>query len=88
MRLPAVTRLNPSELVSAIVIRTLSTGIPSSSAAIIAIEMREPATSAVPVMIVTDPSGAMFMDVDVSPPRLNQNPDATPRPCPSGTGDL
>ncbi len=88
VRLPAVTRLKPRELVSAMVTRIFSTSMPSSSAAIIAIEMREPATSAVPVMIVTVPSGATFSDVEVSPPRLNQNPAATPRPRPSGTGEL
>ena len=59
-----------------------------TSAAIMAMEMREPATSAVPTVIVTVPSGARLRVAEVSPPRLNQNPPATPRPCPSGSGDL
>ena len=88
VRLPAVTRLKPSECVSAITARTRSTGMPNSSAAIIDIDMREPATSAVPRMIVTVPSGARFIDPAVSPPLLNQKPQAMPRPWPSGTGDL
>ena len=45
VRLPAVTMLKPSALVSAMTARTLSTGMPSSSAAIMLIDMREPATS-------------------------------------------
>ena len=88
VREPAVTRLKPSEWVSAITARTLSTGMPSSSAAIIEIEMREPATSVVPRMSVTEPSMPMFKVPVVSPPRLNQKPAAMPRPLPSGTGEV
>ena len=73
---------------SASTARTLSTGMPSSSATIIEIEMREPATSAVPSVIVTEPSGATCSAEDVSPPRLNQKPVEMPRPQPFGTGDL
>ena len=73
---------------SAITARTLSTGMPSSSAAIMLMEMREPATSVVPRMMVTDPSVAILSVPVVSPPRLNQKPVAMPRPCPFGTGDL
>ena len=62
--------------------------MPNSSAAIIDMDMREPATSAVPRMIVTVPSGARLTVPVVSPPRLNQKPQATPRPWPFGTGDL
>ena len=39
-------------------------------------------------MMLTDPSGVMVSDPVVSPPRLNQNPAATPRPSPGLTGDL
>ncbi len=88
VRLPAVTRLNPSELVSEKETRTLSTGMPSSSAAIMAMEIREPATSAVPITTVTVPSGAKVNDPAVSPPRLNQKPVDIPLPSPSLTGDL
>ncbi len=52
------------------------------------IEIRDPATSEVPRMIVTEPSGATFNVPVVSPPRLNQNPAATPRPWPGGRGEL
>jgi len=68
--------------------RTLSTGMPSSSAAIMLMEMREPATSVVPRMSVTEPSIAILSVPVVSPPRLNQKPAATPRPWPGGTGEL
>jgi hypothetical protein len=44
------------------------------------IEMREPATSLVPRISVTEPSMAMLSVPVVSPPRLNQKPAATPRP--------
>jgi hypothetical protein len=88
VRLPAVTRLKPSEWVSAMTARTLSTGMPSSSAAIMLMEMREPATSEVPRISVIEPSVATFRVPVVSPPRLNQKPAATPRPWPSGTGEL
>ena len=88
VRLPAVTRLKPSEWVSAITARTLSTGMPSSSAAIIEIEMREPATSVVPRMSVTEPSMPMLSVPVVSPPRLNQKPDGDAAALPSGTGEV
>ncbi len=68
--------------------RTLSTEMPSSSAAIMLIEMREPATSVVPRLSVTEPSTAMLRLPAVSPALLNQNPAATPRPWPAGTGEL
>ena len=61
--------------------------MPSSSATIMEMEMREPATSAVPMVIVTDPSGATFSVEEVSPPRLNQKPVEMPRPWPLGTGE-
>ena len=79
-RLPAVTRLKPSVLVSPMIGRTLSTLMPNSSAAIMQMETREPATSGLPSNNVTVPSGVMLSDAVVSPPRLNQNPVATPRP--------
>ena len=54
--------------------------MPSSSAAIIDIDAREPPISGLPSVRFTVPSGVMFMLTQVLPPKLNQNPQATPRP--------
>jgi len=80
-RLPPVRKLKPSEPVSPMIGRTLSYGMPSSSAATIASDARRPPISGVPAISDTLPSSFTVSDADVSPPMLNQNPEATPRPC-------
>ncbi len=79
-RLPPVRKLKPSVLVSPMIGLTFSSGMPSSSAAIIASEAREPPMSGVPATSVTVPSSPRLSAAQVSPPMLNQNPEATPRP--------
>ena len=79
-RLPPVRKLKPSALVSPMIGLTLSSAMPSSSAAIIASEAREPPMSGVPATSVTLPSSPRLSAAQVSPPMLNQNPEATPRP--------
>ena len=79
-RLPPVTWLNPIEAVSPTIGRTFSTGMPSTSAAIMAIEAREPPISGLPETIVAVPSSLMWQAPEDSPPMLNQKPQATPRP--------
>ena len=66
--------------------RMRSSGMPSVSAAIIETEARVPPMSGVPVIRPTLPSSLTFIVAQVSPPMLNQNPEATPRPWwgPSG----
>ena len=54
--------------------------MPSSSAAIIVIEAREPPISGLPSLRLTVPSLLIAIETLVSPPKLNQNPQATPRP--------
>ncbi len=61
--------------------RTLSYGTPSSSAATMASEARRPPMSGVPAINDTVPSSFTVSDALVSPPMLNQKPEATPRPC-------
>ena len=60
--------------------------MPSSSAAIRHIEARAPPMSGVPAISVTVPSSFRLIEAEVSPPMLNQKPEATPRPWfgPSG----
>ena len=66
--------------------RTFSSSMPSSSAAMMQSEAREPPMSGVPAISVAVPSSLMLSEAQVSPPMLNQNPEATPRPWlgPSG----
>ena len=80
-RLPPVRKLKPSEPVSPMIGRTLSYGMPSSSAATIASDARRPPMSGVPAISDTVPSSFTVSEADVSPPMLNQKPEATPRPC-------
>ncbi len=80
-RLPPVRKLKPSEPVSPMIGRTLSKGTPSSSAATAANEARRPPMSGVPAMRDTVPSSFTVSETLVSPPILNQKPEATPRPC-------
>jgi hypothetical protein len=49
-------------------------------------EAREPPTSTVPTASVTEPSGVTLTSTQVWPPKLNQKPQAMPRPwfLPSG----
>ena len=61
--------------------RTLSSGTPSSSAATMASEARRPPMSGVPAISESVPSSLTVSDTEVSPPMLNQKPEATPRPC-------
>ena len=58
----------------------------STSAAISAEDAREPPMSGVPAISVTVPSSLTLIAAEVSPPMLNQKPEATPRPWlgPSG----
>ncbi len=79
-RLPPVRNENPIELVSPTIGRTFSTGMPSTSAAIIAIEAREPPMSGLPDTTTAVPSSLMCTAALDSPPMLNQKPEATPRP--------
>ena len=78
-RLPPVRKLKPRELVSPIMGLINSIGTPSSSDAIIAMEARDPPISGVPSVSPTVPSSLIVMDELVSPPILNQKPEATPR---------
>ena len=59
---------------------------PSSSAAIMHSEARRPPMSGVPAVSDSVPSSLSDSDTAVSPPMLNQKPEATPRPwfLPSG----
>ena len=61
-------------------VRTFSYGMPSSSAAIWLMAAREPPMSGLPSITLTVPSAVMLSDTQVSPPKLNQKPQATPRP--------
>ncbi len=79
-RLPPVRNEKPIELVSATIGRTRSTGMPRISAAIIAIEAREPPISGVPTATTAVPSSLTWIAALDSPPMLNQKPEATPRP--------
>jgi hypothetical protein len=79
-RLPPVTCVKPIEAVSATIGFTRSTGIPSVSAAIIAIEAREPPISGLREATLTEPSSLMCTCALDAPPTLNQKPQATPRP--------
>jgi len=70
----------PIELVSATIGRTRSTGMPRISAAIIAIEAREPPTSGVADRddgraVLVDMAGSARLAADIEP-----EPDAMPRP--------
>ena len=44
-------------------------------------EARRPPMSGVPAISDTVPSSFTVSDAQVSPPMLNQKPEATPRPC-------
>ena len=61
--------------------RTFSRSMPSSSAAIMASEARKPPMSGVPAISERPPSSFKVSATEVSPPMLNQKPEATPRPC-------
>src|SRR6056297_3584392 len=63
-REPSVTSFCPNDPVSAMIV----------------IDARDPPISGLPSDTVTVPSGVMLSDTQVSPPKLNQNPQATPRP--------
>ena len=65
---------------SAMIGRTWSTSMPSSSAVIMHSEAREPPMSGVPTVSAVVPSSLTISDAQVSPPMLNQKPEATPRP--------
>src|SRR5882672_6930005 len=80
-RLPPVRKLKPREPVSPMIGRTFSYSTPSSSAATAASDARRPPMSGVPAMSDTVPSSLTVNDTHVSPPMLNQKPEATPRPC-------
>ena len=60
--------------------------MPSSSAATSDSEAREPPTSIVPTASETVPSMPMLRSVQVWPPKLNQKPQAMPRPWFSPSG--
>ena len=81
-REPPVRWVKPMEAVSATMVRTAVAGTPSTSATIMPIEAREPPISGLPVAAVTDPSSLTCTSAVDSPPMLNQNPVARPRPCP------
>ena len=85
-RLPPVTWVKPIEAVSATIGFTRSSGMPRVSAAIIAIEAREPPISGLPEATLTEPSSLTCTAALNSPPTLNQKPQAMPRPWlgPSG----
>ena len=55
--------------------------MPSSSAATLVSAARSPPMSGVPAISDTVPSSLIVKDAHVSPPMLNQKPEATPRPC-------
>src|SRR5262249_58348003 len=80
-RLPPVRKVKPSEPVSPMIGRTFSYGIPSSSAATLVSAARKPPMSGVPAIKDTVPSSLIVRAAQVSPPLLNQKPEATPRPC-------
>jgi hypothetical protein len=80
-RLPPVRNVKPSEPVSPMIGRTFSYGMPSSSAATFVSAARRPPMSGVPATSDTVPSSLIVSDAHVSPPMLNQKPEATPRPC-------
>ena len=85
-RLPPVMPVMPICAVSPTMGRTFSYGTPSTSAAIIAIEAREPPISGLPDTTLMVPSSFTNTEAELSPPMLNQKPVATPRPWlgPSG----
>ena len=49
-------------------------------------EARRPPISGVPAIRDTVPSSFTVREAHVSPPMLNQKPEATPRPCHSSSG--
>ena len=73
-RLPPVRLLKPMVAVSPISTETLLWSMPSSSAATLAIEAREPPMSGWPVVTTTLPSSVMLTCALLSPPALNQKP--------------
>ena len=87
-RLPSVMSVKPTDSVSATIGVMRSTASPSSSAAIKAMEARLPPMSGLPVTTAAVPSSLRLTVADDCSPMLNQNPVATPRPAPSGTGEL
>ena len=62
--------------------------MPSASAAIRQEDAREPPMSGVPAIRVTVPSSLTLIEAEVSPPMLNQKPEATPRPWLGPSGAL
>ena len=86
-RLPSVTSVNPTTSVSPTTGRIECTSRPSSSAAISAIDARLPPMSGLPVITVAVPFSFRFTVALDASPMLNQNPLATPRPCPAGRSD-
>ena len=80
VRLPPVTAVNPTESVSTTIGRTSSAGIPSASAACMAIETRVPPMSVEPSTRFTVPSALTLIVQLEGSPTLNQKPTATPRP--------
>ena len=79
-RLPPVMPEKPIEAVSPTIGRHFSMGMPSTSAAIIASEAREPPMSGLAETTLTVPSSLTWTAAEDSPPMLNQKPEATPRP--------
>ena len=71
-RLPPVRFEKPMLLVSPISTCTLLWSMPRSSAAMLAVEAREPPMSGWPVMTTTEPSSLMLIWALDSPPALNQ----------------
>ena len=78
--LPPLPELTPMPSVSATMALTLPTGIPNSSAAIMARDIRVPERSGDPSTTVAEPSGFMLITTLDCMPALNQKPHATPLP--------
>ena len=86
-RLPSVTSVKPTDSVSATTGVIRWTSMPSSSAAMRAMEARLPPMSGLPVITVAVPSSLRFTVALDCSPMLNQNPVPMPRAAPSGTGE-
>ncbi len=80
--LPPVTAVNPIVSVSTTEGLTSSTGIPSTSAACMAMEVLDPPMSVDPSVRLMDPSLLTAILQAESKPILNQNPIAIPLPWP------
>ena len=79
--------MKPTLSVSTTVGLTSSTGIPRTSAACIAIEVRLPPISVDPSLRFIVPSLLTAISQADASPMLNQNPIATPLPIPSAFAD-